>query len=110
MIQLIRRFRACESGAGTVEYGFLVALLALGLVVGLQLYRNAVGNLTNRTVVTISRQSARGYAGGALPGGVPAAAPRPVPPPEPEPQADEEGESETDDSTAAAGGAIKLSY
>lgn len=111
VIRLIRRFRACEAGAGSVEYAFLIAMLALGLLVGLQLYRSAVGGLTNRTAVTISRQSTRGYTGGASSGGArPVPAPRPAPPAEPEPQADEEGEAESDSTATATGGAIRFGY
>jgi Flp pilus assembly pilin Flp len=67
--QLIRRLRTCEAGAGTVEYALLIAVLALGLVGVLALFRNAVGGLTNRTAVSVStRAGGAGY--GSKAGGV----------------------------------------
>jgi Flp pilus assembly pilin Flp len=67
--QLIRRLRICEAGAGTVEYALLLAVLALGLVGVLALFRNAVGDLTNRTAVSVStRAGGAGY--GSKAGGV----------------------------------------
>jgi Flp pilus assembly pilin Flp len=61
MRRLIRRFCSCERGAGLVEYGLLLGLVALGLTVVLHLYRGAVGDVTNRTATTISQKSASGY-------------------------------------------------
>lgn len=62
--QLILRLRTCEAGAGLVEYALIIAVVALGLVAVLRIFRNSVGTLTNRTAVTISKQSAGGYGGG----------------------------------------------
>ena len=61
MRQLIRRLRTCEAGAGTVEYALLIAVLALGLVGVLALFRNAVGGLTNRTTLSVSTRAGGGY-------------------------------------------------
>ena len=62
--QLIRRFRACEAGAGLVEYGLLLALGALALIAAMRLCTSAMAGLTSRATVTISKQSAGGYAHG----------------------------------------------
>lgn len=69
MRQLIRRLRTCEAGAGTVEYALLIAVLGLGLVGVLAIFRNAVGGITNRAAVGVSTQTAGGYGKGAVGGG-----------------------------------------
>ena len=70
MRQLIRRFRTCEAGAGAVEYALLIAVVALGLVGMLTIFRNSVGDLTNRTAVSVSKKSSGGYGkGGGIGGG-----------------------------------------
>lgn len=63
MRQLIRRLRACDAGAAVVEYSILIALVAVGLMGVLTLYGQAVGDLTSKTGVSISRQAGTGYAG-----------------------------------------------
>jgi Flp pilus assembly pilin Flp len=88
MRQLVRRLRSCETGSALTEYGLLIAVVALGLIALLAGFRNAVGDLTNRTSVTITKQSSRGFryhGGGVRPiGGKPA----PDAPAEPEPEPD----------------------
>lgn len=71
MRQLIPRLRTCEAGAGAVEYALLIAVLAIGLAAVLGIFRNAVGNLTNRTAVSVSTHAAGGYGKGAAVGGGP---------------------------------------
>jgi Flp pilus assembly pilin Flp len=58
--QFILRLRTCEAGAGTIEYALLIAVLALGLVGVLGVFRNTVGGMTNRTAVTVTK-AAGGY-------------------------------------------------
>jgi Flp pilus assembly pilin Flp len=83
--QLIHRFRACEAGAGLVEYGLLLAMGALALIAALQLYTSAVAGLTSRATFTISKQSAGGYAHGPnSAGGGTAGSPSPAGPEDPE--------------------------
>jgi Flp pilus assembly pilin Flp len=67
--QLIRRLRTCESGSAIVEYGLLIAVIALALVGVLRLFRNSVGELTNRTAVSVSEQKGSGYGTGGTGGG-----------------------------------------
>jgi Flp pilus assembly pilin Flp len=59
--QLIRRLRTCDAGAGVVEYTVLIGLVALGLLGILMLFRSSVGDLTNRTSVSISKRAGGGY-------------------------------------------------
>src|SRR5262245_37630330 len=61
MRQIVRRLRSVESGAALVEYGLIIAVIAIGLIALLGLARNSVGGLTSRTTVTVGRVSARGY-------------------------------------------------
>jgi Flp pilus assembly pilin Flp len=69
--------RTCEAGSGLIEYSLLLAVVALALVGVLKVFRNTVGSLTNRTAVTVSQQTARGYGSGGTvswtPSGTPAA-------------------------------------
>jgi Flp pilus assembly pilin Flp len=64
MGQLVRRLWSAETGSALVEYGLIIAVLALSLIAVLTGFRSAVGDLTNRTSVTIARQSSQGYGAG----------------------------------------------
>jgi Flp pilus assembly pilin Flp len=72
MGQLVRRLRSCETGSALTEYGLMIAVVALGLVATLGVFRNAAGGMTSRTSGTISRQSGHTYGsrGGGVPRGV----------------------------------------
>ncbi len=94
MGQLVRRFWSSESGSALVEYGLIVAVVALGLIVVLSHFRNTVGNLTNRTAVSVSRQSSQGYGSGGSDGLQVVGGPVDPPPENPD--------SGSADSTAAA--------
>ena len=86
MGQLVRRFRSCEAGSALTEYGLIVAAVALGLIALLAGFRNAVGDVTTRTSVSISHKTSRGgygRSGGVQPVGV---QPAPETPAEPEPE------------------------
>lgn len=77
MGQLVRRFCSCETGSALTEYGLVIALVALGLTAVLAGFRNAVGDLTNRTSTTIAQQASPGYgSGGGV--GVPPVSATPV--------------------------------
>ncbi len=49
MTALWRGFFADESGQGLVEYALIIALVAIGLIAILTLFRNAIGNVFNQT-------------------------------------------------------------
>jgi Flp pilus assembly pilin Flp len=59
--QLMRRLRSCDSGTGLVEYGLLLAVLALGLVGVLTLLRKSVEGLTTSVSVAISQPGSGGH-------------------------------------------------
>jgi Flp pilus assembly pilin Flp len=61
MGQLVRRLRSCETGSALTEYALMIALVGLGIVAALGVFRNAVGGVTTRTSTTISRQSGHAY-------------------------------------------------
>ena len=70
MGQLVRRFRSCQRGSALTEYGLIIAAVALGLFAILVGFRDAVGNLTQQTSVTISKQAGGGYGSRRGGGGV----------------------------------------
>jgi Flp pilus assembly pilin Flp len=51
-------------GSALTEYGLLIAVVALGLFAVLVGLRDAVGNLTQQTSVTITQKSGGGYGRG----------------------------------------------
>ncbi len=102
MRQLIRRLRTCEAGSSVVEYGLLIAVLAVALVGILRVFRNTVGGITNRTAVTVSVQAAGAYGLAGLPDGGPSGSYvgyRPV-------SSDADSSSAEPDSSAAGGSAV----
>jgi len=42
--QLLKRFAQDESGQGLVEYVLIIALVAVGLILALTVFRNQIGN------------------------------------------------------------------
>lgn len=105
MRQLIRRLRTCEAGAGLVEYGLLIAVVALCLVGILGLLRNSVGGVTERVAVDVSTQTAGGYGTGGTAGGAPSWRPAAYRPADPDPDdssAEPDSSSATGPTTAAS--------
>jgi pilus assembly protein Flp/PilA len=47
MRALVNSFIGDESGQGLVEYALIIALVAIGLIAILVLFRNAIGNVFN---------------------------------------------------------------
>ncbi|HEY8104469.1 MAG TPA: hypothetical protein VIE46_00105 [Gemmatimonadales bacterium] len=54
MRALLARLRRANSGQGAVEYALLIALIAIGLVFALRVYRNSIGNSYNTTACTMN--------------------------------------------------------
>lgn len=65
MGQLVRRFSSRERGSALTEYALILAALAIGVFAALLGFRDAIGDLTSHTSVTISRQSGGGGGGGS---------------------------------------------
>jgi Flp pilus assembly pilin Flp len=95
--QLVRRLRTCEAGSALVEYGLLIAVVALCLMAVLQVFRNTVGGLTNRAAVDVSTKTKGGYGagGGGRVGGGGHAAHKPATPEADSASAEPGGSSET---------------
>ena len=85
MGQLLRRFWSSETGSALTEYALIVAVLVMGLIAALGWFRNSLGDVTERTAVTISESSNSGYGGS---GGVTVAPMRPTLPPAPSAEPD----------------------
>jgi pilus assembly protein Flp/PilA len=47
MKQLFKSFWTDESGQGLTEYALIIALVSIGLILVLILFRNAIGNVFN---------------------------------------------------------------
>lgn len=51
---LIERFRSDESGQGLVEYVLIIALVAIGLVAVMLIFRNSIGNTFTNVTQTLN--------------------------------------------------------
>jgi pilus assembly protein Flp/PilA len=49
MKAVLSKFMKDESGQGLVEYALIIALVAIGLIAILVLFRNAIGNVFNES-------------------------------------------------------------
>ena len=49
MRALLNKFMKDESGQGLVEYALIIALVAIGLIAILVLFRNSIGNVFNES-------------------------------------------------------------
>jgi len=61
MTTLLRVFVTDESGQGLVEYALIIALVAIGLIAILTLFRNAIGNVFNATRNTLNNAPGASY-------------------------------------------------
>jgi Flp pilus assembly pilin Flp len=104
--ELFRRIRTCEAGGGLVEYALLLAVVALGLVGALRLFRTSVGGLTNRAAVSVSTQTGGSYGVGGGGGETPSEGHAAHKPPTPDPDSSSAEEDGPDD----AGGATAASF
>ena len=61
MRALVSRFMSNESGQGLVEYALIIALVAIGLIAILVLFRNAIGNVFNTSKNTLNNSPGASY-------------------------------------------------
>jgi Flp pilus assembly pilin Flp len=83
MARFLSRFRASEDGAGLVEYGLLLGLLAVGAAGMVTLYRTAVKDTFQRGSTGVERQASGGYGVVTVSAGGGGVAPAPDEEPEP---------------------------
>jgi pilus assembly protein Flp/PilA len=58
---LIERFRNDESGQGLVEYVLIIALVAIGLVLVITLFRNSIGGTFDNVTQTLNNAPSSPY-------------------------------------------------
>ena len=61
MRALVNSFMADESGQGLVEFALIIALVAIGLIAILVLFRNAIGNVFNTSKNTLDNAPGASY-------------------------------------------------
>src|SRR5687768_12705328 len=61
MRALLNSFITDESGQGLVEYALIIALVAIGLIAILVLFRNAIGNVFNESKNRLNNAPAGSY-------------------------------------------------
>lgn len=57
MKAVLRNLWSDESGQGLTEYALLIALVSLGLITLLGLYRNAIGNVFKNATTVLNNNS-----------------------------------------------------
>ena len=64
MKQLFKSFWADESGQGLTEYALILALVSVGLVTVLVIFRNAIGNVIDNVIDALKDNPTNGeYSG-----------------------------------------------
>mgnify|MGYP006317877069 FL=1 len=61
MTKLFKNFWSDESGQGLTEYALIIALVAIGLIAILVLFRNAIGNVFNSSRNTLNAAPGSSY-------------------------------------------------
>ena len=61
MAALLGRFAKDESGQGLLEYSLIVAMVAVGLIAILVLFRNSVGNVFNTSKNELNEAQINSY-------------------------------------------------
>lgn len=61
MRALLNKFMKDESGQGLVEYALIIALVAIGLIAILVLFRNSIGNVFNESKNRLNNAPAGSY-------------------------------------------------
>jgi pilus assembly protein Flp/PilA len=65
MMDLMKRFWNDESGQGLTEYALVLALISIGLIAVLVLFRDAIGRVFDRIVEVLDGAPEGGYAPGS---------------------------------------------
>ena len=65
MKQLFKSFWADESGQGLTEYALILALVSVGLIAVLILFRTEIGRIIDRVIVALQGAPAGGYVSGS---------------------------------------------
>jgi pilus assembly protein Flp/PilA len=61
----MRRFAADESGQGLVEYVLIIALVAVGLILALTVFRNQIGNTLDEVNNSLQNAPSTPYSPGS---------------------------------------------
>jgi pilus assembly protein Flp/PilA len=61
MLKTIKNFWTEESGQGLTEYALIIALVAIGLIAILVLFRNSIGNVFNTSRNTLNNAPGNSY-------------------------------------------------
>lgn len=61
MTKLFKNFWNDESGQGLTEYALIIALVAIGLIAILVLFRNSIGNVFNSSRNTLNAAPGSSY-------------------------------------------------
>ena len=61
MTTLLKNFWKDESGQGLTEYALIIALVAIGLIAILVLFRNSIGNVFNTSRNTLNNSPTNSY-------------------------------------------------
>jgi pilus assembly protein Flp/PilA len=61
MTQLWQKFWNDEQGQGLVEYVLIIALVAIGLISIMLIFRNAIGNVFNKASVELNNAPANQF-------------------------------------------------
>ena len=62
MLNTFKRFWADESGQGLTEYALILALISVGLLAVLVIFRNAIGNVFDDVANALQGVSPQSYA------------------------------------------------
>ena len=63
--QMLNRFARDESGQGLVEYILIIALVAVGLIIALTVFRNQIGNTFDNVNAELKAAPATPYSPGS---------------------------------------------
>jgi pilus assembly protein Flp/PilA len=63
--QLMRRFARDESGQGLVEYVLIIALVAVGLIIALTVFRNQIGQTFDNVNTQLNNAPSTPYSPGS---------------------------------------------